>query len=483
MSDYTLIQSGDADAAENVGALAGAPPTDCIVQGLALSNYDAGTPAIDVDGGKTAHLLDTATAEWTLDDGTQVSEQRDQVQVVCHLDARAGVALTDGDVNHLFVEPNWTSDDSPQLVVNTTGTPPSDDAVKAGEVDTANDTVSSQWNLVAPDGTLTYPDAAAASAAAASLQDGTVVYDRSGQSHSGVVAGSLKSLSPWTDDDGIYTLPSGASGVSVGTVSADDAIIGNRDVLNTFSSHETSFNDLFIQAARHDFELGLSQLAFRGGQYEIFANNDKITSSAGLSLNLGSPTNDNGYVALQSAKVGDISIEQNEFTGHSNYINSVYIDGSYGYSASFDETVKKWDVDTMTQQNEFTGHSHYINSVYIDGSYGYSASDDDTVKKWGEETQGETDGNVQHTYQDVGFVPKTAVISDDLRSLPTDTDVYYEIADDNGNSVTIQRSDIDGEVDVSSLTSSNVNTTAYLTRPDTDTASPELDAWALYLDG
>lgn len=177
MADYTLIQSGDADAAENVGALAGDIDRTGIVSGLALSNYDAATPSVDVASGKTVHVLDSALAEWTLDDGTQQSEQRDQVQLVCHLDAQT-TTLTDSDVNHLFVEPNWDTDDSPEIVTNTTGSAPSTDALKIGEVDTANDTVSGQWHLINPDGTLTFPDGNAASAALSSLPDGTPVYDR-----------------------------------------------------------------------------------------------------------------------------------------------------------------------------------------------------------------------------------------------------------------------------------------------------------------
>jgi len=234
----------------------------------------------------------------------------------------------------------------------------------------------------------------------------------------------------------------------------------------------------------------------------------------------------NGYSGADTATVKkwdtDTMSEQDEFTGHSGNIYSISLDGSLGYSASDDGTVKKWDVDTMSQQDEFTGHSDSVygvfilrdfgysvsqdntirkwdtdtmteqskydggfdpwNGVYADSGYVYAGGDDQTVSKFGEASGATTSGNVQHTQQDVGFVPNTAVVSDDLRQLPTDTDVYYEIADDAGNTVTIQRSDIDGEVDLSALNSSVVSTTAYLERPGTDTPSPQLNAWALYLN-
>jgi len=176
MADYTLIQSGDPDAAENVGALAGDVDRGGIVSGLALSNYDSGAPSIDVAGGKTVHILDTATAEWTLNNGDQESAQRDKVQVVVGLDAQT-VGLDAGALNELYVDPNWDTTDSPVITASTTGAP-TPEAEKIGEVDTTNDTVSERWGVIEEDGTLSYPDNAAANAALSSLPDGVVVIDR-----------------------------------------------------------------------------------------------------------------------------------------------------------------------------------------------------------------------------------------------------------------------------------------------------------------
>lgn len=176
MADYTMIQSGDPDAAENVGALAGDVDRGGIVSGLALSNYDSGAPSIDVAAGKTVHILDTATAEWTLNNGDQKSAQRDKVQVVVGLDAQT-VSLDAGALNELYVDPNWDTTDSPVITASTTGAP-TPEAEKIGEVDTSNDTVSERWGVIEEDGTLSYPDNAAANAALSSLPDGVVVIDR-----------------------------------------------------------------------------------------------------------------------------------------------------------------------------------------------------------------------------------------------------------------------------------------------------------------
>lgn len=477
-------------------------------------------------------------------------------------------------------------------------------------------------------------------------------------------------------EDVVASLITGQDGANVTYDDANNTLtVGLTDVL-------TTINDLFIANAEQDFELGLTQLSFRDGQFQIYANDNKIVSNTGVNLRLGSPLNDRGFVKLLS-DIGDVSVQQatftngddtyrslavdgddvypagknlfddsavveldkatlteqqrfsghtqiindidigdlngftagkdqvvrkwdldtftqqNTFTGHftsvksieiegangfsggaeirkwdtdtltqqakfsghgadiqaidtdategysgdengvikewdlatlteqgtfsdhTSQINGIIVDGTHGYSASSDNTVKKWDLDTLTLQDTFTGHTNNANCVVVDSVHGYSGGDDNivrqwdldtltqvnqftghssgingigvdklfgyssdqrgNVKKWGEGLE-TINGSVQHEQEDIGFTPQTAIISDDLRQLPTNTDVRYEISDDVGNSVSIQRSDIDSSVDVSALSSSIISTTVFIERPNTSTASPELDAWALYLD-
>jgi len=176
MARYTLIQSGDFNAAENIGALAGDIQREGIVSGLGLSGFDASVPEIDVSAGKTVHLIDSQTAEATLDDGTTVSEQRDQIQLISHVDPQT-VGLVDNAINELYLTPQPAVDDSPNVVATTTGDP-TPDALKIGEIDTTNNTVSEQWNLIRADGTLSYPDVDAATTALQSLPTGVTVIDR-----------------------------------------------------------------------------------------------------------------------------------------------------------------------------------------------------------------------------------------------------------------------------------------------------------------
>jgi len=220
MTELTFPQHGDLPDASYWAFAAGTPPTSCIVSGLALTP-DYAVPDVDVAGGKAViNRGEMDTADPRIDPPESLQDSVAVVQVESQT-----VALDDGATNHLWLQANVASDDSPQVVANTTGTAPTTASVKIGEVDTAADTASGQWRLVAPDGTLTFPSKTAASAATGELADGTVVYDRDGDEHYGIVAGSLKGMVGFSDPDGdgTYTLPPGADGAEVDTLSAGGA--------------------------------------------------------------------------------------------------------------------------------------------------------------------------------------------------------------------------------------------------------------------
>jgi hypothetical protein len=371
MARYTLIQSGDFNAAENVGALAGDIKREGIVDGLELSNLDTAAPSIDVAAGKTVHIVSTQVAEATLDDGTTVAEQRDQVQLVAHVDSQT-VSLTEDTTNELFLDPRVDTDDSPRVEVVTTGTP-SSNAVKIGSVDTGTDTVSSQWNLINPDGTLSFPDQEAATASLTTLPDGTTVLDRSSGTR----------------------LTNGALDAS--TITADSATISGIEIPDEIDDTRNAVNQLFIQNAEQDFELGLSLLQMDDGQFEVYANNDRIADSLNVDLNLGSPTSGNGTVSLAN---------------------------------------------------------------------------------------GATSGFTEHDVEDFGFVPNAVWVTDDIDTNPTNGTVEYEIADENGNVVTIPTSETESNVDVSgTIETFGVTTRAVLKRDAESATSPVLDAYSVYISG
>ena len=59
-----------------------------------------------------------------------------------------------------------------------------------------------------------------------------------------------------------------------------------------------AINRLFTQAGRHDFEIGLTRLDFDDGQFEVYADAERIESDENVNLVLGLPSNDEGYVEL-----------------------------------------------------------------------------------------------------------------------------------------------------------------------------------------
>ena len=178
MDEVTVPQHGDLPDAAIWAFLAGAPATSCIVSGLGLTpSY--GVPEVEVAGGKA--VIDRGTMSTAHPQITPQESYVDSIAAV-QIDTQT-VALDDGAVNHLFLDANVANDDSGTVVANPTGDAPSAAAFKIGEVDTANDSMSERWSLVAADGTLTYPDKAAADAVSDSLPVGTIVFNRSEGTH------------------------------------------------------------------------------------------------------------------------------------------------------------------------------------------------------------------------------------------------------------------------------------------------------------
>jgi WD40 repeat protein len=83
-------------------------------------------------------------------------------------------------------------------------------------------------------------------------------------------------------------------------------------------------------------------------------------------------------------------MERNQLVGHESYVNSVSFsrDGQTLASASYDNTIKLWQVETGEELRTLTGHENGVNSVSFspDGQTLASASDDNTIKLWQVET-------------------------------------------------------------------------------------------------
>lgn len=183
-TDHTFYQHGDIrDAANFAAAFGMSVRTSYILAGLEFT-VDLDTLELEVDEG--------AAAVWrgefeTEDPRIDPVETRMNTAHPVEIETREGIALEDDDVNHVFLDANIETSDTPTIDVNTTGNPPTDESFKIGEIDTSEstevDAISDQWRLVADDGTLTFPDPDALDEVAAELRPGTILFDRETSEH------------------------------------------------------------------------------------------------------------------------------------------------------------------------------------------------------------------------------------------------------------------------------------------------------------
>jgi len=177
MVELTFPQPGDLPDAAYFAFATGRARSG-IINGLTFA-ADFTVPEVTVDPGKAViDRGDMTTVHPNIDPAETVS---DAVAVV-EIESQT-VALASGILNHIFLDANVANDDSGTVVANTTGAKPTTASLKIGEIDTSADTTSEGWNRIADDGTLTFPDSGAASDASSRLQEGTIVYERTGDTH------------------------------------------------------------------------------------------------------------------------------------------------------------------------------------------------------------------------------------------------------------------------------------------------------------
>ena len=82
--------------------------------------------------------------------------------------------------------------------------------------------------------------------------------------------------------------------------------------------------------------------------------------------------------------------ELRRFEGHSRVVRSVVVlpGGRLALSASWDQTLRLWDIETGAELRRFEGHSSWVMSVAVlpDGDRALSASADKTLRLWDIET-------------------------------------------------------------------------------------------------
>ena len=115
--------------------------------------------------------------------------------------------------------------------------------------------------------------------------------------------------------------------------------------------------------------------------------------------------------------------------GHSNRVSGVAVtaDGKRAVSASHDNTLKVWDLETGRTLHTLEGHSRFVSGVTVtaDGKRAVSASYDNTLKVWDLET-----GRTLHTLEGHShFVKGVAVAADGKRAVSASVDQTLKVWD------------------------------------------------------
>jgi len=86
-------------------------------------------------------------------------------------------------------------------------------------------------------------------------------------------------------------------------------------VQSQIDRHRNSINQLIVDNARQDFELGLNLLEMDNGQFEVYVNNNRIADSSNVNLNLGSTLNGKGTISLSSSSISGFTQHNEEDYG------------------------------------------------------------------------------------------------------------------------------------------------------------------------
>ncbi len=114
--------------------------------------------------------------------------------------------------------------------------------------------------------------------------------------------------------------------------------------------------------------------------------------------------------------------ELRRFEGHTDRVTSIAVlpDGCRALSASWDRTLRLWDIETGAELRRFEGHTDRVTSVAVlpDGCRALSASRDRTLRLWDIETGDELRRFEGHT----NSVTSIAVLPDGCRALSASWD-------------------------------------------------------------
>lgn len=439
-------QHGDEGDAAFFAFLAGTGiRTSAVVSGLGIT-ADFSTDTCTVGRGKALIVEETMTTVATnVDPPKTVDEPVRAIQ----LPETTGISLDTNAQNTVYLDPRLNTSDSPTVSVNPSTI---DDKLKIAEVDTTSETVSDQWFLLSTDGNLTFPDKNAINWVEQNMQldTGTTLFDRNQQRQYVVSTGGVRLLGE--TDAGINLTRSGptidvvqgdGSGLDADTVDGEEAAdlgsnVSDNGTTVTTSATDINFRDNII--ARADGDTTSTVDIVNSPSFESVTANDIDVDGRNVSRTFRNLQQQFNELAVELA--------QTQFENGLNELD--YRNGV------FDIFVDETRIDTLTDAVVDTSNEVLKLDTTDSGTATYLDPDDD-------------------------FVPDSAVLSVE-GNVPSDATYELTLVDENGATVTIPEADEDSIVDASDIDTLNYEVRLNISR-DAGTPTPEIDDFAVYLDG
>lgn len=111
---------------------------DYVETGLGFS-IASGEDTLDISSGLAFLLVDSPIAVQLIDGGDYVGSWRSGMGLAVDVPEVTGLALTSGEVNHVFLAVDMSVGDGAQYVINTSNEQPAEPYLKIGEIDTSVD--------------------------------------------------------------------------------------------------------------------------------------------------------------------------------------------------------------------------------------------------------------------------------------------------------------------------------------------------------
>ncbi|CAG8712341.1 12406_t:CDS:2, partial [Racocetra fulgida] len=172
-------------------------------------------------------------------------------------------------------------------------------------------------------------------------------------------------------------------------------VVSSQEAPQNIKEHKSHQLSTAAMEKLKDPQFLLSLRSFLRGQFSDGDDADHVLKDF---INIYQELNDKTIIVWQlTHEEATYGIPRKALTGHNHFVQDVVIssDGQFALSASWDKTLRLWDLNTGTTTRRFVGHEKDVLSVSFspDNRQIVSGSRDKTIKLWN--TLGECKFNIQ----------------------------------------------------------------------------------------